>query len=240
LLGGRRSAEDLALAAAWGAVAGSVAQLAVQLPRALRLAPRMRPAIGLRDAEVATVFRNFAAAFVGRGVVQLRAYVDQLLATLLPVGAVAALGYAQTLYTLPVSLFGMAISAAELPAMSSALGEEGEVARQLRGRLEPALRRVAFLIVPSAMAFAALGDVVTAAIYQTGRFGADDVGYVWGILAGSSVGLLASTLGRLFASVWYALRDARRSLRFALVRLLVTTVLGIALAFPVPRWLGLD
>ena len=112
--------------------------------------------------------------------------------------------------------------------------------RQLRLRLEAALRRVAFLIVPSAVAFAALGDVVTAAIYQTGRFGSGDVEYVWGILAGSSVGLLASTLGRLYASTWYALRDARRPLRYALVRLVVTTVLGLALAFGAPRWLGLD
>ena len=238
--GGRRSAESLALATAWGAVAGSAVQLGAQLPRTLRLAPRMRARIGWRDPQVATVFRNFTPAFVSRGVVQLSAYIDQLLASLLPVGAVAALGYAQTLYTLPVSLFGMAISAAELPAMSSALGEHAEVVRQLRGRLETALRRIAFFIVPSAVAFAALGDVVTAAIYQTGRFGAGDVSYVWGILAGSAVGLLASTQGRLYASVWYALRDTRQPLRFALVRLFVTTALGIVLAFFAPGWLGLE
>jgi len=215
-------------------------QLGAQLPSALRLAPRMRARIGWRDPQVATVFRNFTPAFVSRGVVQLSAYVDQLLASLLPVGAVAALGYAQTLYTLPVSLFGMAISAAELPAMSSALGEQAEVVHQLRARLETALRRIAFFIVPSAVAFAALGDVVTAAIYQTGRFGRDDVYYVWGILAGSAVGLLASTLGRLYASVWWALRDTTKPLRFALVRLLVTTALGIVLAFFAPGLLGLE
>ncbi|HKE10822.1 MAG TPA: lipid II flippase MurJ, partial [Myxococcota bacterium] len=237
----RRDAEGLALAAAWGAVLGSAAQLAVQLPTTLRLARNLRAAnLALRDPHVGTVFRNFAPAFVSRGVVQISAYVDQLLASLLPIGAVAALGYAQTLYTLPVSLFGMAISAAELPAMSSALGAEKEVARQLYARLHAALRRVAFLIVPSAMAFALLGDVVTAAIYQTGRFGPDDVRYVWSILAASAVGLLASTLGRLYASTWYALRDATRPLRFALVRLALGTVLGIVLAFRAPGWLGLD
>src|SRR5262249_57633855 len=87
---------------------------------------------------VAPVFRNVMPAFVSRGVVQLSAYIDQVLASLLPVGAVAALGYAQTLYTLPVSLFGMAVTAAELPAMSSALGARDEVARQLPDRLRSA------------------------------------------------------------------------------------------------------
>ena len=60
---------------------------------------------------------------------QISAYVDVWLASLVPiVGAVAALSYAQTLYTLPVSLFGMSVSAAELPQMSGALGTETEVA----------------------------------------------------------------------------------------------------------------
>ena len=48
---------------------------------------------------------------------QISAYVDALLASLLPTGAVAALAYAQAIYTLPVSLFGMSVSAAELPLM---------------------------------------------------------------------------------------------------------------------------
>jgi putative peptidoglycan lipid II flippase len=238
---GRRGAEGLAVAAAWGAVLGSAGQLAVQLPTTLHLARHLRPAnFAFRDPHVGTVFRNFAPAFVSRGVVQISAYVDQLLASLLPIGAVAALGYAQTLYTLPVSLFGMAISAAELPAMSSALGAESEIARQLYARLHAALRRVAFLIVPSAVGFVLLGDIVTAAIYETGRFGHGDVLYVWSILAASAVGLLASTLGRLYASTWYALRDASRPLRFALVRLALGTALGIVFAFRAPEWLGLD
>ena len=46
--------------------------------------------------------------------------------------------------------------------------------------------------------------------------------YVWGILAGSAVGLLASTMGRLYASTYYALHDTRTPLRFALVRVVLT------------------
>ncbi len=231
---------DLAVWVAWGAVVGSAAQLAVQLPRTLRLAGRMPFRVDSGNSGVRTVFRNFAPAFVSRGVLQVSAYLDQLLASLLPLGAVAALGYAQVLYTLPVSLFGMSISAAELPLLSSALGDESEIAAAVRARLAAAMRRVAYFIVPSAIAFAALGDVVTAAIYRTGRFGADDVRYVWGILAASSVGLLATTLARLFSATYYALRDTRTPLRFACVRLAVGVAIGVPLAFFLPRPLGLD
>jgi putative peptidoglycan lipid II flippase len=178
--------------------------------------------------------------FVSRGVVQISGYVDQLLASKLGEGAVAGLTNAQSINTLPVSLFGMAVSAAELPAMSSALGNQAEVGAQLRQRLDAGLRQIAFFVVPSAMALLALGDVVTAALYQTGKFTHSDSVYVWGILAGSAVGLLASTLGRLYSSTYYALRDTRTPLRFAVVRVALTTGLGYLCSIPLPIWIGVD
>ncbi len=63
--------------------------------------------------------------------------------------------------------------------------------------------------------------------------------YVWAILAGSAVGLLASTLGRLFASTFYALHDTRTPLRFAIVRVVLTTVLGYVAALELPSLIGL-
>ena len=189
---------------------------------------------------VREVLRNFAPVFVSRGVVQISAYVDQVIASKLGEGAVAALTNAQSIYTLPVSLFGMAVSAAELPAMSSALGTETEIAAGLRRRLNSGLRQIAFFIVPSAMAFLALGDVVAAGLYQSGKFTAENAVYVWGIIAGSAVGLLASTLGRLYASTYYALRDTRTPLRYASVRVALTVGLGYLCALPLPRWLGID
>ena len=67
-----------------------------------------------------------------------------------------------------------------------------------------------------------------------------DVIYVWGILAGATVGLLASTLGRLYSSTYYALRDTRTPLKFAVVRVILTTILGLICAFPLPHLLGIE
>ena len=147
----------LAEIAAWGAVVGSFLQLAVQFPTVFRLLGGIWPRLVRGSAAVATVVRNFVPVFVGRGVVQISAYVDTVLASLLPTGAVAGLSYAQVLYTLPVSLFGMSVSAAELPEMASAMGGDEERATYLRGRLEAGLRQIAFLVVPSAVGFLALG-----------------------------------------------------------------------------------
>jgi putative peptidoglycan lipid II flippase len=231
---------DLAVVAAWASVIGSAAQLLVQVPTVMSLLRDFRPRWDTVSENVRTVVSNFLPVFVGRGVVQISGYIDAVIASLLGTGALAALTNAQALYMLPVSLFGMSVSAAELPAMSSAVGEKEEVAEYLRSRLDGGLRRIAFLVIPSAMAFLALGDILAGALFKSGRFTQADSVYVWSILAGSAVGLLASTLGRLYASTYYALRDARTPLRYAVVRVVLTSGLGYLFAIPLPGMLGID
>src|SRR6266404_1223532 len=234
IFGRKVSQFPLAEYLAWGSVIGSALQFGVQLPTVFRLVHRLRPVIDLASLHVRTIVRNFFPVFMSRGVVQISAFVDAVLASFLPEGSVVALTYAQSLYTLPVSLFGMSVSAAELPAMSRAIGNTEQVAEVLRQRLDDGLQRIAFFIVPSSMAFLALGDVIAAVLYQTGQFKHDASIFVWGILAGSTVGLLASTLGRLYSSTYYALHDTRTPLRYAIVRVALTTVLGYLFALPLP------
>ncbi|HEY5402156.1 MAG TPA: murein biosynthesis integral membrane protein MurJ [Pyrinomonadaceae bacterium] len=230
----------LAELTAWGSVIGSALQFSVQLPTLLRLIHRFAPVLDIANPHVRQVVHNFFPVFMSRGVVQISAFVDAFLASFLGQGAVVALTYAQSLYTLPVSLFGMSVSAAELPTMARALGSADVVAETLRHRLDAGLHRIAFFIVPSSMAFLALGDIIAAVLYQTGRFTHSDSNYVWAILAGSSVGLLASTLGRLYSSTYYALNDTKTPLRFAIIRVILTTGLGYLCSLPLPRALGIE
>jgi putative peptidoglycan lipid II flippase len=236
--GGRVGQFPLAAVVAWASVLGSALQFGIQLPTVLKLVHPLRPVIDTTSAHVRTVVTRFFPVFMSRGVIQISAFVDAILASFLPTGAVVALTYAQSLYTLPVSLFGMSVSAAELPAMSRAVGTTQEVAGVLRKRLDAGLRRIAFFIVPSAVAFLTLGDVIAAVLYQTGQFKQDAAFYVWGILAGSSIGLLASTLGRLYSSTYYALHDTRTPLLYAVVHVGLATVLGYICAIHLPGLVG--
>src|SRR5690606_35742992 len=160
---------------------GGVLQFAVQLPRALRLERELRVRWDLGLQGVRTTLRNAGPAIAGRGVVQLSGWVDLILASPLAHGAVAALGYANTLYVLPVSLFGMSIAAAELPELSRQ--REGDLA-VLRQRVGFGLRQMAFFVVPSVAGYLVLGDVIVAALYQTGDFGRADTLFVALVLAG--------------------------------------------------------
>ena len=232
--GGMHDLVQLAIYLGWASVAGSLLQLAVQWPSAWTLSRHDR-ALAVSEP-VRQIGRNFLPVTISRGAVQITAYIDQYIASWLPTGAVTGLFNAQLLYTLPVSLFGISISAAQLPALSGEATREG--LEPFRERINTNLHRLAFFIVPSAVAFLALGDVVAAAVLQTGRFRPQDSQYVWGILAGSAIGLLATTMARLYSVAHYALGDTKRPLQFAVIRLIVAGGLGYVGALYAPAWLG--
>ncbi len=102
--GPRRSQDALAIDIAWGAVAGAALQIAAQLPQTFALLRKLRIDFAKVAASLRAVFNNLVPVVISRGVGQVSGYIDNLLASLLPVGAVAALNYGQIFYMLPVSL----------------------------------------------------------------------------------------------------------------------------------------
>jgi putative peptidoglycan lipid II flippase len=238
--GPRRGEVELAVIISWASVLGAALSLVGQLPAVFSLLGHPRFRLDYAYPPVREAVRNFVPAFVSRGVVQLSGYVDIWLASHIMVdGVVTLLQNAQTIYLLPISLFGMSVSAAELPEMSRDTGAGTAAFDRLRARLNAALPRVAFFVVPSAIGFLVLGEAIAGVLLQHGKFTHTDSIRTWAILAGSAVGLVASALGRLYSSTFYALRDTRTPLRYAIARVILTGLLGWFFAFPLPRMLGL-
>jgi putative peptidoglycan lipid II flippase len=226
VFGTRLDLDGLVVAAAWGALVGGALQFAVQLPLVRKLDREIRLGTGRNEPAFRDAVRRAGPAIMGRGVVQLSGYLDLVLASLLAVGAVARLRYAQTLYLLPVSLFGMSVAAAALPDLAR---ERDAALGAVRERTVAAVERVAFYVVPSVVAFLVLGEVLVAGLYRAGEFGTADVRSVWYVLAAYSLGLLASTTTRVYQSAFFALRDTATPARVALVRVLVSLAAGAVL-----------
>ena len=223
---------DLVVALGWGALVGGVLQFGVQLPFVARHLIGFRLSLGRGVEGVGEAIRNFVPVVAARGVVNLSSWLDVILAATLADGAVAVLGYAQTFYVLPISLFGMSVAASELPELSRMRAQDREV---LAERVATALRRVSFFLLPSALVYLALGDVVVAALYQTGAFGLPQTLVTWAVLGAYSLGLAASARSRVLSSAFYALRDTATPARIATLRVVVSAVVGIALMIPLDR-----
>ncbi len=227
----------LLFAACIGALAGGLLQFLIQLPAAWRALGGLRPRLELGSPPMREALAAFGPAVAGRGVVQLSSYVDQLLATLLAAGAVGALGYAQTLYLLPVSLFGMSVAAAALPELSRrSAGAAGGA--ELAAEARAAVARSGFLNLPSAIAYLLLGLPLVEGLYRLfpGSFGRPEAVLVTAVLAGYALGLPASTSARVVQTTFFALGDTRTPARIAGLRAVTSVTLGVPAMFWLDRW----
>lgn len=232
IFGGRLDAEGLVRALAWGALIGGILQFGVQLPWVFSLERSLQVGWHTRLDGVREVVRNAGPAILGRGSIQLSGWIDLILISFLWAGAASVVGYAQTFYLLPISLFGMSVAAAELPELSRLYGSPHEA---LRVRLSEGLRRIAFLVIPTLVGYVLLGDVIVAGLLQRGDFSAADTLIVHLALAGFSIGLLAATSSRLFNSTFFALRDTRTPAKIAIFRVALNAALGVSLMIPLER-----
>jgi len=110
-----------------------------------------------------------------------------------------------------------------------------EAEEALARRVSVALHRVAYFLVPTALGYVFLGDVVVSALFKTGAFGTAESLATWAILGAFSLGVTATASSRVLSSAFYALHDTRTPARIAYLRVSVATVLGLVLMFPIDR-----
>ena len=114
-----------------------------------------------RLPEVRGVLNRFGPVVVGRGVVQLSAYVDLILASLLARRRRLGPHLRRRCSTCsPISLFGMAVAAAELPELAR-LGRQGR--DQIRERMALGMERITFYVAPTVAVYVLAGDVLVGA-----------------------------------------------------------------------------
>jgi len=222
----------LLMAACIGALVGGALQFAVQLPFVARHLRGFRFAVSTRVAGVREAISAFGPVVAGRGVAQLSSYLDQFLASFLAVGALSALRYAQLLYILPISLFGISVAASELPELSR-LTEERR--KSFVERLHRSLRQISFLTVPTVVGYLAFGYLLVGALLRTGQFQAAGTWLVTIVLGGYALGILATTMSRLLQNAFYAAGDTKTPARIAVLRVVASTVVALPTMFALDR-----
>ncbi len=150
---------------------------------------------------------------IGGGVQQISTMLDVVWASLLPVGTISALYYADRIAQLPLGVVGIAIGTALLPLL----------ARQLRaGQAQSAManqnRAIEFglmLSLPAALALWLLADPLIRTLFERGRFGPDDTLRTASALAAYAVGLPAFVLVKALTPGFFAREDTRTPLYIA-------------------------
>lgn len=185
--------------------------------------PRLTP-------DIRKLFRLMVPGVIGAGAAQINLFVDMILASLLPAGAISFLYYADRLYQLPLGVIGIAIGTALLPMLSRSIksGTDGEPEKLLERGIETSL----ILAVPAAVALVAIPMPIMSVLFERGAFHTADSVAAAHALTAYALGLPAYVLAKVFSTAYFAREDTYTPVKFAILCAVINTTLALALIGP--------
>jgi len=191
--------------------------------------PRLTP--GVRQ-----FVRVVVPATLGAGVYQVSVFIDTFFLTRIGTGAVSWFNYADRLNQLPLGVIGAAIGTAILPQVSRHVDiGEADKAAKVQGQ---AAELAMLLCLPAALALAVSALPLVSAIFEAGRFNANDARNTALTLSLIALGLPAYVLVKVLTPGFYARRDTATPVKVALVVLAVNVVLNFVLIWGLDYGIG--
>ncbi|MGE5245250.1 MAG: murein biosynthesis integral membrane protein MurJ [Betaproteobacteria bacterium] len=214
-------------AIAVAALAGGVAQVAIQWPSLRREGFRYRPVLDPRDPGLRHVLVLMGPGTIGLAATQVNIFVNTLLATTQGSGAVSWLTYSYRLVHLPLGLIGVSIGTAVLPAVSrhATVGDVGGV----RDTVSRGLALMLMLTVPATVGLLALAPAIVRLLFEHGHFRPSDTAQTAALLRLYAVGLIGYSTVRIVSPTFYALRRSGVPVAVSLVSIGLNVLLSVSL-----------
>ncbi len=218
-----------------GVVVGAALHFAVQLPLTVRLGFRYSWSFNWREPGVKQIFRLMGPRLLTLVVTQINLSVTTVMATALSAGTLALYSFSQNIIALPVSLFGLTIGQASLPALAREATRDRARFCQLFWQL---FTQVLYLSLPASLILVVLRiPLVRLAL------GAKNFPWEATILAGKMVAVLALSLAfqsmiQLLIRFFYAEQDTKTPLWISVIAAVINIVLAWWMVF-VLKWEGL-
>src|SRR2546425_486422 len=210
-----RHLEPPVLSLAIGVLVGGIGQLLVQIPGLSACGLLVAPSSDLRHPAIARITRLLLPAVFGLAAVQVMVFVNTLLASLLPLGSISYLYYADRVMEFPLGVFGIALASASLPVMSRQAAAQDH--RALAATLSFALRLALYVSVPATVGLVVLRTPIVRVLFERGRFGPTETAATAEALAWYAIGLAAFAGSRIAAQAFYALGEAGTAVKWGIV-----------------------
>jgi len=217
-----------------GVMLGGLLQLSVQIPALIKIG--LLPRIGLSltairlawaDSGTRNIARLMVPALLGVSVAQVSLLINTQIASHMTPGSVSWLTYADRLMEFPTAMLGVAIGVVLMPQLAAA--KAADDAEKYSAMLDWGLRIVVLLAVPSAVALLTFAQPLVATLYHYGAFTDRDVQQTTTALMGYGAGLVGLVAIKVLAPGFYASQDIRTPVKIAVVVLVLTQLLNLAL-----------
>ncbi len=217
------------LALAWAVLVAGFVQLAFQIPflNKIGMLPALR--FNWNDAGMWRVIKQMGPAMFGVSIAQISLIINTIFASLLAVGSVSWLYYADRLMEFPSGMLGAALGTILLPSLSKCFASDNTV--EYSKLLDWGLRLTIMLTLPAALALGMIAVPLLATFFQRGAFTGHDVMMTSQALLGYSVGLIGLILVKILAPGFYARQDIRTPVKIGIVTLVATQAMNALFAF---------
>lgn len=218
------------MALGWAVLAGGLAQLLYQLPHLKKIGMLVLPRLNLRDSGVWRVMKQMGPAILGVSVSQISLIINTIFASFLVAGSVSWMYYADRLMELPSGVLGVALGTILLPSLAKTYASDDR--HEYSRLMDWGLRLCFLLVLPCSLALAVIAEPLTVALFQYGKFSANDALMTQRALIAYSVGLLGIILVKVLAPGFYARQNIKTPVKIALFTLVSTQLMNLVFIGP--------
>lgn len=212
---------------AYGVVAGAALHLLVQVPGLFQERMKWQPGFGRADPAVREVARLMGPRVIGLAAAQFNFVVTGFFASKVGASVISQLTYAWLLATLPLALFGMALSTAVFPRLADHAADEDM--ESLRVTISRVLRVIMFLTIPAALGLAILREPATVVLLERGEFTRFDSLITASALGWYCLGIVPQAGIEIHSRGFYALGDTRTPVILAVSAVVLNLVVSALL-----------
>ena len=166
-----------------------------------------------------TMWRKFTPAALAATAMQVNMLVDLILASLLPVGAISWLYYADRIAQLPLGIVGIALGTALLPKLSKAEATQDQTS--VNAILNDGIGLGGFFVIPAVTAMICIAEPIISGLFAYGAFSASDAVVTALALQAYALGLLGFVATKVFQPAFYAAGQPTTVLKVSLCAVLV-------------------
>jgi putative peptidoglycan lipid II flippase len=189
----------------------------------------LKPDFAWNTGEMKKIGERFIPIMLGSLITQVYSFIHPVLSSGLGEGRVAALGYANTLYQLPMAIFVAAFTLPIYPYLVEYF-TKGEMDK-MKQSITEGMQYLFILMVPVIVAMTVMSDELVSLLYYKGpdgKFQAKDISLTAAALMFMSVGLFFLAARDLLTRAFYAMENTKITVIAAVVGIITNIVSSLA------------
>lgn len=165
---------------------------------------------------------------LGTSIEQVNIIVDKTLASLITVGGISALNYAETLKGFVVAVFIAPVLTVMFPKISKMMINQNK--KELTKTLASVIVGISFLVIPAITGLLILSKPIVIMLFGRGAFDNNAIEMTSNALAFYVVGIIGIALRDTFSYVFYSIKNSKTPMINAAIAIVINIILNIVLS----------